>query len=91
MRGKHHHLWNNHHTPMCLTTSSMTTKLPSYGNYSFGKFYPHVTPYQGYETLAYPYLLARVTMMFDIPMLISWVAMGIRIIPLCGLYSLINF
>lgn len=70
---------------MCLTTSSMTTKLPSLCNYSFINCYPHMTPYQGYDTLAYPYLLTRITMESSIPMPIAWGAMDIEIIPLSGL------
>jgi len=74
-----------------LTASSMTIKLSSLGNHSFINCYPHMIPYRGYETLAHPYLSARLTMESDIPMTISWGVMGIETIPSSGLYILINF
>jgi len=69
----------------------MTNKLPSLNNHIFFNCYPNLTPYQGYEILACPYLLARLTMGFGILVPISWRAMGIEAIPSSGLYSLINF
>jgi len=50
----------------------MNTKLPSHGNHIFINYYPQMTPYQGYDTLVCPYLSARFTIEFDIPMAISW-------------------
>lgn len=91
MSGKLHHLWNIHYTPMCLSASSMTIKLPSPSKCSFINCYPHLTPYQGYGTLAYPYLSTMLTIESNVIMTIFWGSMGIKVIPSSGLYSLINF